>query len=104
MKLAQGAMWSIIHDQKRCAFIYTKFKHTYNIGMLQTCNCPGLVEKALQALVCQSHLEDFYCSLCPQINMITKVDLSEATLSYVTYQAIVPKLLTCVVGHLRTSI
>ncbi len=64
---------------------------------------PGFSQEGRFMLVRQHYLEDFDSRLALQMNMLSKIDISETSLSYKADEAIVTKLLSHTVSHTRTS-
>src|SRR5437763_7383828 len=100
MALTKRAIGGIVHDQEGDAVLHAKFEDAHNVGVYESSNGLGFRTKVLQGTAHQTWSENFNSRLCIQVNMLTKVDIGEATLPKQTDELIVAKLLACLVCHL----
>src|SRR4051794_36774333 len=92
-------MRSILHHNKRRAFLHVKVKDRHNVRMLKTRNHLCLRTKHLEMLLDQSCQQYFDCSLTLQMYMLTKVNISETSTSKEAEKKVVAQLLTLTCAH-----
>jgi len=79
MPLTQCAVGGIVHNEKRNIVLYAKLQHAHNVGMFQADNDTSFITKLLYVFGCQLSMQYFDSSLSIEVNMLTQVDISEAS-------------------------
>src|ERR1700694_1383027 len=102
--LAQGATGRITHDEIRHSIHDAEIQHAYDIGMLQARNCACLIAKLLQVLATQMRIKHFDGRQGIEVDMLSQIDISETAAPKQMKQAIIPKLLSCTIGHACTML
>src|SRR5438132_5931701 len=100
MKLAQRAIGSIHHHQKRDTIFYIKVEDAHDMGMREMSQHACLSAELLATLTGEVGMQHF--NSCPrvEVQMFSQIDLSKARSPNETDQAIVSKLLSYAVCHL----
>src|SRR5438105_9426561 len=81
MKLTQSAIRGVTHNQERDFTFHAKVQNPHDIGMLQAGNDTSFRTKLLYIVSCQLGLQDFDGGVRTKVEMLSQVDLSEATFS-----------------------
>src|SRR2546421_999790 len=103
MVLAQRAPGGIVHNEKRQVLLHVKIEDAHDMGMHEASNGACLRAKKLDVLTDQVGMQHFDGRLSVEVEMLSQVDVSKATLPKQTQQAIVAQVLSYTVGHPRTS-
>ena len=75
-----------------------------NVGVYQVGDGASLLQKAFEVFVmCHFGLQDFDSDLRFEVNMLSQVDIGEASSPDQVDHAVVAKLLACAVPHARAS-
>src|SRR5947209_2244998 len=103
MKLAQCAIGSILHHQKRDTIFHIKVEDAHDMGMRETGQHACLSAELLATLTGEVGMQHFNSCLRIEVQMFSQIDLSKAALTKQANQAIVAKLLSYAVDHAYTS-
>ncbi len=101
--LPQGAIGSILHNEKRQTIFYLKVQHAHDMGMYEARHRARLAAQLLLVLISEVGMQHFDGRLSAQVQVLSQVDLSKAPSPDQMKQAIVAKLLSYTVAHPRTS-
>ncbi len=88
MPCAQRAAWGKAHHQVRGASLHIVVEHAHDMGMLKTSDRLGLAAKCVDFLTGEGGTQDLDGSEGSQVQVLTEVDLGEATLTKQANEAI----------------
>ena len=89
MTLAEGAVGSIVHHQKRSFSLYAKVGDTYNVGMHQVSYGASFIEKSFHIFADHLSVQYFDGSSGLEIDVFAKVDFGKATLAKQVYEMVI---------------
>src|SRR6266849_1326161 len=100
MLAAQRAVGGIVHDEEGHAVFDIEVQHAHDMRVDERCDGLGLAMKVLDVgSVCQVGVQDFDGGLHVKPQVLTEIDLGEASASEQAHEAIVAQLLTYTIRH-----
>src|SRR6266700_1101870 len=99
MLCAQGAIGSILHNQKRGLVLEAKVEYAHNMGMLQVRDRAGLAQKLLLGVRLHAHMEDLDGSRHLSVALFCQVDLSKGPAPEQAEQRVIAKDLSDTISH-----
>src|SRR2546425_10063080 len=94
MSLAEGALRSILHHQKRRAILYCKIEDTHNMWVGQENQSLCFLQKGFGTLVLEERVKNFEGGVTFKVDMLSQIDFGKASASQEPKQAVVTQLLS----------